>query len=115
MRQVIGGMLVYLFWVGVGLLVSVPATLATWLLALHVYLRLAYLHLMGRIFTEKPLFIVPRGVPMPGGEAVRFPTADGLRLNAVYWKTSVPRKGVILFGLEFGSDCWSSWQYCEHL
>jgi pimeloyl-ACP methyl ester carboxylesterase len=106
---------VYLFWIGLALLFSVPATLAGWLVSLHVYLRFRYLHLMGRIFQERPLFIVPRGQPWSEAEPVRFLTADGLSLNGIYWKTSRPRRGVILFGLEFGSDCWSCRSYCEHL
>jgi fermentation-respiration switch protein FrsA (DUF1100 family) len=88
---------------------------ATWLVGLHYYLRWRYLHIVVRIFQEKPLFIIPRGQPLPDAEDVRLPTEDGRTLCGCYLKTSRPRKGVILFGLEFGSNRWSCWSYCEHL
>src|SRR5262249_27665896 len=68
-----------------------------------------------RIFQEKPLFVVPRGQPDPEAEEVRFPTPDGLTLFGCYWRTPRPRRGVILFGVEFGSNCWSGRAYTEHL
>jgi pimeloyl-ACP methyl ester carboxylesterase len=70
---------------------------------------------MVRIFQEKPLFIIPRGQPLDTAETVRFPTQDGLTLTGCYLKAQGPRRGVILFGLEFGSNCWSCRSYCEHL
>src|SRR5262249_17624717 len=79
------------------------------------YLDRKYLHYVLRIFQEKPLFIVPRGQPLEGAELVRFPTSDGLTLTGCYLKAEGPRHGVILFGLEFGSDCWSCRSYCAHL
>jgi pimeloyl-ACP methyl ester carboxylesterase len=38
-----------------------------------------------------------------------------LRLRGTYFKTAKPRKGVILFGLEFGSNRWACVPYCEQL
>src|SRR5262249_30738835 len=59
---------------------------------------------------------IPRGQTVPGAEEVRFPTTDDLTLQGCYLKTSAPaRQGVILFGLEFGSDRWACVPYCEHL
>lgn len=104
-----------LFWLGLGLVLSVPLVLALWLVALHYYLRWRYLHLVVRIFQEKPLFIVPRGQPLPDAEDVRFQGGDGRTLCGCYLKAAAPRRGVILFGLEFGSNRWSCWPYCEHL
>jgi fermentation-respiration switch protein FrsA (DUF1100 family) len=106
---------VTLFWLGLGLLVSVPVVLTVWLAGLHYYLRWRYLHIVVRIFQEKPLFIIPRGQPLPAAEDVRFSAEDGRTLRGCYVKTSRPRRGVILFGLEFGSNRWSCWSYCEHL
>src|SRR4051794_19347013 len=94
---------------------SVPLTVGTWLAGLHVYLRRKYLHLMVRIFQEKPLFVVPRGSPLPEAEDVRFPTSGGLALRGCYLRTPHPRRGVILFGLEFGSNRWSCRPYCDYL
>ena len=56
------------------------------------------------------------GMNRPDAEDVRFTNSDGLSLHGCYFKTPRPkRRGVIVFGLEFGSDCWSAWQYCEFL
>ncbi len=105
----------HLFWLGLALMCSVPGAIIAWLVWLHVYLRRRYLHLVERIFQEKPLFVIPRGQPVPGAEEVRFLTADGLHLSGCYWGTNRPRRGVILFGLEFGSNRWSCRSYCQHL
>lgn len=75
-----------------------------------------YTQFVVRIFEEKPLFIIPRGQPIPGSEEVRLRTSDGLTLAGSYLHTSAPeRRGVILFGTEFGSNRWSCGAYCEHL
>src|SRR5262245_53111354 len=74
-----------------------------------------YVPRIARIFQEKPLFIVQRGQHRTEADIVRFRTADGLTLRGCYFKGQGRRRGVILFGLEFGSDCWSCWSYCERL
>src|SRR5262249_39067655 len=50
-----------------------------------------------------------------GAEEARFPTTDGLPLAGCYLRAVGTRRGVILFGLEFGSNHWACVQYCEHL
>ncbi|MGH7168905.1 MAG: alpha/beta hydrolase [Gemmataceae bacterium] len=104
-----------LFWLGVALLCSMPVLLLLALVSLHIYIRVRYMHCLIRIFQEKPLFIIPRGQPLPEAEEVRFPSSDGLSLSGCYLRTAKPRRGVVLFGLEFGSNCWSCRSYCEHL
>jgi fermentation-respiration switch protein FrsA (DUF1100 family) len=90
--------------------------LVTTLTLLHFYLKWRYLPLLPRIFQEKPLFIIPRGQPLPGAEDITFPTTHGLTLHGGYLKTpAAHRRGVILFGLEFGSNRWSCVPYCQHL
>ena len=80
------------------------------------YVLCTYLGVVVRIFEEKPLFIIPRGQPVPGSEEVRFPTADGLTLAGSYLRTPQPtRRGVVLFGPEFGSNRWSCSTYCAGL
>jgi pimeloyl-ACP methyl ester carboxylesterase len=106
---------VFLFWLGLALMCSVPVLLLAWLVGLHYYLRWKYLHLVQRIFEERPLFVIPRGQPLPEAEEVRFSTRDGLQLAGCYWAASGRRRGVILFGLEFGSNRWSCRPYCLHL
>jgi pimeloyl-ACP methyl ester carboxylesterase len=74
-----------------------------------------YPHII-RIFQEKPLFIIPRGQPVEDVEEVNFSTDNGLALRGLYLKTSAPRRqGVILFGLEFGSNRWACVPYCQFL
>ncbi|MGH9677721.1 MAG: alpha/beta hydrolase, partial [Candidatus Acidiferrum sp.] len=104
-----------MFWFGLGLLVSVPVMAALWLTVLHFYLRWRYLHVIVRIFQERPLFIIPRGQPWPEAEDIHLQAEDGRTLRGCYIKAHHERRGVILFGLEFGSSRWSCRAYCEHL
>lgn len=103
------------FWLGLAIFCSTPLIVALILVFEHYYHRWKYLHMMVRIFQEKPLFVVPRGQPIPNAEDVSFPTAGGLTLRGCYLATPHRRRGVILFGLEFGSNRWSCRAYCEHL
>ncbi|MGL6097134.1 MAG: alpha/beta hydrolase [Fimbriiglobus sp.] len=96
-------------------LVWTAGILALGFAAIHLYLRVRYLDQIVRIFQERPLFVVPRGKPNPDAEDVRFPTADGLHLAGCYLPARGPRRGVILFGLEFGSNRWAAEQYCSAL
>jgi pimeloyl-ACP methyl ester carboxylesterase len=106
---------VLLFWLGL-LLTALPALAVTvWLTGLYIFLCRKYVPLIARIFQERPLFIVPRGQPIEGAEDVRFPTRNGLILAGCYLHARAPRRGVILFGLEFGSNRWACVQYCEAL
>src|SRR5881397_269370 len=98
-----------LTWLGIALAIGVSLALVPviFLFVLYVYLRWNYSHHLVRIFEEKPLFIVPRGKPVPGAEDVRFLTSDNLELSGCYLRTTAPRRaGVILFGPEFGSNRW---------
>lgn len=87
---------------------------ALFLFAVHLYYRVKFLDHVIRIFEEKPLFIVPKGAPDPGAEDVRFPTEAGM-LRGCYLAARAARRGVILFGLEFGSNRWAAVQYCAKL
>jgi fermentation-respiration switch protein FrsA (DUF1100 family) len=103
-------------WIALGVVLGVPLLTALTLFILWIYLRIEYGPQMVRIFQEKPLFIIPRGQPVEGAEDVRFSTRDGLELRGCYLRTTAPRReGVILFGLEFGSNRWASVPYCESL
>lgn len=104
-----------LFWLGGALLCSMSVLVCVALALLHIYIRVRYMHRLVRIFQEKPLFIIPRGQPLPSAESVRFPTSDNLMLSGCYLRAAKPRRGVVLFGLEFGSNCWACRSYCEHL
>jgi alpha-beta hydrolase superfamily lysophospholipase len=106
---------VLLFWIGLLVMCSVPLALALGLFGLRFYLKAKYVPLIARIFQERPLFVVPRGQPLAEAEDVRFRSADGLTLAGCYLKADAPRRGVILFGLEFGSNRWSCQPYCEGL
>jgi pimeloyl-ACP methyl ester carboxylesterase len=104
-----------LFWLGVASLCSAPVLLLLCAIYLYIYICGKYLHFLVRIFQEKPLFIVPRGQPLPEAEEVHFPSRDGLTLSGCYLRAVGSRRGVVLFGLEFGSNCWACRAYCEHL
>lgn len=103
----------WLWWTFGSLLVAtVLVAVALIFAALHY--RRKFVGQVVRIFEEKPLFIIPRGQPIPGAEDVTF-TADGAKLRGCYLRGRGPRRGVILFGLEFGSNRWSCGAYCERL
>lgn len=99
-------------WITAALAGTIVLALALWVISL----LWRYLGVIVRIFEEKPLFIVPRGQPIPGSEEIRFRTSDDLCLAGSYLHTSAAqRRGVILFCPEFGSDRWSAGAYCERL
>jgi pimeloyl-ACP methyl ester carboxylesterase len=104
-----------MLWIGLLLLCSLPLGVGAYLILLNLYIRWKYLPFMARIFQEKPFFIVPRGQPVPEAEDVAFPTGDGLTLRGCYLRGKGERRGVILFGLEFGSNRWSCLSYCQDL
>jgi fermentation-respiration switch protein FrsA (DUF1100 family) len=110
---------VFWFWLGLLILLSMPVAVTAYLAYLYFYLCHTYLHYVVQIFQVKPLFVVPLGQPVPEAEDVRFSTRDGLTLRGCYLRGTVtpdrPRAGVILFGLEFGSNRWACVPYCEHL
>jgi uncharacterized protein len=106
----------WLLWIILGLVGAAVLVVALVLITLHVHLIRHYLDYLVRIFKEKPLFIVPKGQPVEDAEEIRFPNADGQTLRGIYWPTSQPsRLGVILFGLEFGSNRWACVPYCRFL
>lgn len=75
-----------------------------------------YVGIIVRVFQEKPLFICLRGEPVAEAEEVTFRTKDGLRLVGSYLHTPRGRRrGVVLFGTEYGSNRWSCLQYCRQL
>jgi dipeptidyl aminopeptidase/acylaminoacyl peptidase len=108
---------VVVFWFYFGLFLAVPWLLYGLLLAVaYLYVRWRYMGDILRIFQEKPLFVVPRGEPDPRAQDVTVTAADGLALRGCYFRTpAVERRGVILFGLEFGSNRWACRQYCRAL
>jgi pimeloyl-ACP methyl ester carboxylesterase len=105
-------------WVvaGVAVMLALPVTMTAVLTWLHFWLRKRHLKNLTRIFLEKPLFIIPRGQPIPDAEEVTLRAADGLQLRGCYLKhTADRRKGVLLFGLEFGSNRWACGPYVDFL
>jgi pimeloyl-ACP methyl ester carboxylesterase len=104
--------------IAIGLfLLTLPLILVAALVSyIYYYVRKNFLAMLERIFEEKPLFIIPRGEPDPTAEDIRFSGADGMHLQGCYFKTLAPtRQGVVLFGIEYGSDRWSCRSYCEPL
>src|SRR5207237_2420054 len=106
---------VFWLWLGLGIVGGLLLVLCLLGVLLFYHLKRRYLDYLVRIFQEKPLFIIPRGQPVSFGEDVRFQTEDGRTLVGCYLRTSATRRGVILFGLEFGSNRWACVSYCEQL
>jgi pimeloyl-ACP methyl ester carboxylesterase len=101
---------------GIVLVLLPPLAMLTLLVGLHIWLRVNYLHNLDRIFLEMPLFIIPRGQPDAAAEDISFTSTDGLKLRGCYLPTTNgTRKGVILFGLEFGSNRWAAVPACADL
>jgi pimeloyl-ACP methyl ester carboxylesterase len=97
------------------LLIPVVAGLAI-LLGFLVYVWIRYSPIIGRIFEETPVFAPLRVPPEPGGEEVRFRTADGFELAGTYFPALTDnRTGVIVFCPEFLGDRWSALPYAEGL
>jgi alpha-beta hydrolase superfamily lysophospholipase len=97
------------------ILLSVGALVASLLLCAHAYLVIKFVPYIVYIFQVRPIFKIPQGEPVADAERVTFKTADGLTLHGCYLRAHGPRKGVILFGPEFGSNCWSCIVYCDSL
>ncbi len=101
---------------GLFLLASPLLFVAGSVFVLYWVVRWRFLWQLVRIFQEKPLFVIPRGEPDPAAEDVRVPAAGGATLQGAYFKTpAAARKGVVVFGTEYGSDRWACRPYCEAL
>ena len=103
-----------LIWLGFASMCSVPVILGIYLIVLTIYLR-KYVRVVVRIFQEKPLFVIPRGERLSTAEDVSFRASDGRTLRGCYLRGRRPRRGVLLFGVEFGAVRWSCRSYVEHL
>jgi uncharacterized protein len=107
---------VFWVWLALGILGGAVLLFVLALVVLYFYLAIRFMHFLVRVFQEKPLFIVPKGQPVADAEDVTFATADGLRLRGCYLPSKAKRRqGVILFGLEFGSNRWACVEYCRFL
>lgn len=98
-------------WIALGFL----GIVALALFAFHLFIFINYIPFLVRAFQEKPLFLPPTGQPVPDAEHVDLPTTHGLILKGCYLKARSRRRGVILFGLEFGSNRWACVSYCDFL
>jgi pimeloyl-ACP methyl ester carboxylesterase len=99
------------YWIALAVIVGMAVGLGLF----HLYILRRYMSVVTRIFQEKPLFILPFGQPVEGAEEVTLTTPDGVALQGCYLRTSEPRKAVILFGLEYGSNRWACVPYCDFL
>jgi pimeloyl-ACP methyl ester carboxylesterase len=107
-----------MWWIvlGIVLMLALPAGISATLTWLHFWLRRRHMKNLTRIFLEKPLFVIPRGQPVDDAEEVELTSADGIKLRGCYLRqTAADRKGVILFGLEFGSNRWAAGPYVDFL
>lgn len=106
-------------WLWIALAVVILTPLVVWyggmILFTRGYLIPKYIDRVERIFSERPLFVIPHGKQTDDAEDVAFAGPAGLTLRGVYAKAVGPRRGVVLFGLEFGSNRWACLGYCRHL
>jgi pimeloyl-ACP methyl ester carboxylesterase len=103
-------------WLTLGLLAVILLAPVVVLLLYHAHVKRRFVPHIARVFQEKPLFIIPRGQPLDDAENVRFESPDGLTLCGIYLRALTPRRrGVILFGLEYGSNRWACASYCQFL
>jgi alpha-beta hydrolase superfamily lysophospholipase len=105
--------MLWLWLSGAGLGIILLAGVAAAVAQAHI-MRVYFPHLV-RIFQEKPLFITPFARPVMDAAAVQFASTDGVMLHGCYLPAAGERKGVIVFGLEFGSNRWACAPYCERL
>lgn len=103
-------------WIALAVVAGIALLGAIVFLLFHRYVKGHYIDYIVRIFEERPLFIIPRGQPADEAEEVRIPTSQDLTLCGCYLKARTPqRQGVIVFGLEFGSNRWACVPYCDFL
>jgi len=103
-------------WLGLGVVLAVPLLVALALTLLYFDLVERYMDFLVRVFQEKPLFVIPRGQPVADAEDIYVRTPDGPNLRGCYLHAQWPRRlGVVLFGLEFGSNRWACAPYCQFL
>ncbi|HEY1188321.1 MAG TPA: prolyl oligopeptidase family serine peptidase [Gemmata sp.] len=108
--------MVFWLWIVISVIAVPPIAVGLALAVAYLYVRWKYMGFLTRIFQEKPLFVVPRGDPDPSAVEITIPAADGLALRGCYFPTTaLQRRGVLLFGLEFGSNRWACRQYCQSL
>jgi alpha-beta hydrolase superfamily lysophospholipase len=103
----------WLWLSGAGIGILLVAGVAALVAQAHI-MRVYFPHLV-RIFQEKPLFITPFARPVDDAEAVQFASTNGVVLHGCYLPAAGERKGVIVFGLEYGSNRWACIPYCERL
>jgi len=107
---------VFWLWILISVLAVPPIAWGLAIAVAYLWVRWKYIGFVTRIFQEKPLFVIPRGEPDPTADEVTVTAADGLALKGCYLTTTAPqRRGVVLFGLEYGSNRWACRQYCAAL
>jgi pimeloyl-ACP methyl ester carboxylesterase len=103
-------------WLGLGVVLGAVLSITAFLVWLYFHLMGLHLAFLVRCFLQQPLFIIPRGEPVPGAEDVTLRTEDGVALRGCYLHTPQRhRLGVVLFGLEYGSSRWACVPYCQAL
>ena len=97
-------------WLALVIVAAVVAVAVVVLAFLAKYLRLAV-----NLFLDTPLPITAnlQDYSLPEGEVVRFPNLEGRSLRGMFIDRpqGVPRRGVVVFCHEFGSDMMSAGRY----
>lgn len=104
-----------MLWIIVAVIAVLLLIPALALLALWLYIYIYFLKYVVRIFQERPLFAINRGQPEEGAEDFSIEVAGGSVIRVCLLHCIGPRRGVVLFSPEFGSNRWSCREYSPFL
>jgi pimeloyl-ACP methyl ester carboxylesterase len=97
-------------------LLALPALMLAAVAGFLVYVLIKYTPVISKIFEMKPILLPTRVPPEPGGEDVRFRTADGIELAGIHFaRRAGNRAGMVVFCHEFLSDRWSYQPFVDGL
>jgi pimeloyl-ACP methyl ester carboxylesterase len=101
-------------WAMFSIIATIFATVAICCLVLGRYIRILLNILKD---TPPPLYMGPLDFERIDGQTVMFRSFDGISLRGMFLfaDRTIPRKGMIVFCHEFGSDMYSCARYCRPL
>jgi pimeloyl-ACP methyl ester carboxylesterase len=104
-----------LFWIIAAIIIGLLLIPVLGLLGVWLYIYIYFLKYVVRIFQERPLFAINRGQPEDGVEDFTIEVVGGSVIRACLLPSFGPRRGVVLFSPEFGSNRWSCREYSPFL
>jgi len=71
-----------------------------------------YMPIIINIVSDLPVAAPPVDEPITQGDPVHFRSLDGISLHGRHIRTTLPRRGLVLFSHEYGSSLDSAMRYC---